>query len=170
MEPVDADRAPLIAKALMWAGVLGAILSIVGELAGWWNHVGEVGLTVSTIVAAIGGVAALIIGSSSEEVRSVHAAVARNGDTLASVDDKLEGVDDKLERVDGKLEGVDGKLERLEVLDAVDSKLDAVQVELHRQTGVMGEQVEILGQIRDRLQASSAPPGQRVDQPPRGLR
>jgi hypothetical protein len=46
---------------------------------------------------------------------------------------------------------MDDKLDDLDQLDTVDSKLDAVQVELDRQTGVMGEQVEILTEIRDRL-------------------
>lgn len=135
------EKALLITRGMMVAGVLLAIVTIVGELLGWWNDLGEMMLGLATVLGTLGGVASVIIGSSSEEVRRVHDAVKGNGSVLGSVDGKLDSVDGKLESVDGKLDSVDGKLD----------ELDVIQAELDQQTGVLGEQVGLLRQIRDRL-------------------
>lgn len=127
------ERAILISKAVMWTGILLGIVGIAGEILGWWNEVGETIITVATVLGAIGGISALVIGSSSEEVRTVHHAVQDNGDTLDSVDAKLD-----------KLDAMDAKLDKLD-------ELDVIQAELDRQTGALDRQVEVLGQIRDRL-------------------
>ncbi len=137
MQGVKTERALLISKLVMWAGILLGILAIVGELLGWWNDVGELMLTAATVLGAIGGLTALIIGSSSDQVHTVHHAVQENGATLRSVDGRLQSVDRKLGSVDGKL----GKLD----------ELDVIQAELDQQTGAMDRQLEVLGQIRDRL-------------------
>lgn len=127
------ERAILISKAVMWAGILLGIVAIAGEILGWWNETGEAMLTVATVLGAVGGLMALVVGSSSEEVRTVHHAVQENGETLDSVDTKL----DKLDTIDVKLDKLD--------------ELDVIQAELDRQTGALDRQVEVLGQIRDRL-------------------
>lgn len=128
-----AEKAQRILITLTILSFIVAVIALLGELFGWWNDLGEVLLIVATIVGALGGVATMMVGSSSEEVRTVHGAVVDNGATLASMDDKLD------------------KLDELEKLDAVDGKLDAAQVKLDKQTGVQGRQVEILTDIRERL-------------------
>lgn len=134
------ERALLISKLLMIGGALLFLLGLVGELLGWWNDVGELLMQVGTGGGAIGGLAALVIGSSSEEVQEVHEAVEDNGRTLDSVDDKLDSVDGKLD----KLDSVDGKLDKL-------NELDVIQAELDAQTGALDRQIRVLGEIRDRL-------------------
>lgn len=131
---METEKALLITRGMMVAGLLLAIVAIVGEVLGWWNDVGEVMLAVATVFGTLGGVASLIIGSSSEEVRRVHRAVVDNGTTLGSVDTRLDSVDGKLDSMDGKLD-----------------ELDTIQVELDQQTGVLDRQVALLAEIRDRL-------------------
>lgn len=123
--PMETERALLIAKTMMWAGIIGALLTLLGEFLGWWNEAGEVALTITTIVGAVGGIGVIVIGSSSREVQSVHRALEANGETLGSVD--------------GRLESVDGKLD----------DLDVIQAELDEQTGAMERQIRVLEQIRD---------------------
>lgn len=55
--------------------------------------------------------------------------------------------EDKVARVHGAVVDNGRKLDKLEKLDG----LDRIQGELDRQTGVMDRQVQLLGQIRDRL-------------------
>lgn len=131
-----AEKAQRILITLTILSFLVAVIALLGELFGWWNDLGEVLLIVATVVGALGGVATVLVGSSSEEVRTVHGAVVDNGAKLASMDDKLDDLE---------------KLEKLEKLDTVDGKLDAAQVKLDEQTGVLGRQVELLTEIRDRL-------------------
>lgn len=137
---METEKALLITRGMMVAGLLLAIVAIVGELLGWWNDVGEILLAIATIVGTLGGVASLIIGSSSEEVRTVHETVQENGATLRSVDGKLD-----------KLDAIDEDLDKLDKLDAIDDDLDKVQVQLDTQTGVLGRQVDLLTEIRDRI-------------------
>lgn len=132
-----------MSKRVMWAGVLPGIVAITGELLGWRNDVGAMMLTAATVLGAIGGLTALTIGSSSEEIRTIHAAVQDNGATLRSVDHRLGSVDGKLD----KLDAID---EDLDKLDAIDGDLDKVQIQLDTQPGVLDTQVELLTQIRDR--------------------
>lgn len=134
------EHALLISKTVFVIGVLMFLLGLVGELLGWWNDVGEILIQVGTGAGAFGGLATVVVGSSSGEVRAVHEAVEDNGETLHSVDGKLDSAD-------GKLDSVDGKLDRLEKLD----DLDVIQTELDTQTGALDRQIQVLGEIRDRL-------------------
>lgn len=138
-----AEKAQRILITLTILSFIVAGIALLGELLGWWNDLGEVLLIVATIVGALGGVATMMVGSSSEEVRTVHGAVVDTGSKLDSMDGKLDSMDTKLDKLD--------TLEKLEKLDAVDGKLDAAQVKLDEQTGVLGRQVEILTDIRERL-------------------
>lgn len=140
---MKAERALLISKILMVGGALLFLLGLLGELLGWWNDVGEILMRAGTGAGTLGGLATLVIGSSSEEVQAVHEAVEDNGETLDSVDDKLADVDVKLGSVDGKTD----KLDKLDKLD----ELDVIQAELDAQTGALDRQLEVLGEIRDRL-------------------
>lgn len=125
---------PDTVSRLFWGGALFflliAIVSAVGEILGWWDLVGELGIT-------IGGLASLVLASlgtlwsaSRTQATQIHDAVASNGRTLSSVDLNLASVDRKLDKLDD--------------LDVVQAKLDA-------QTGVLGVQLSVLEQIRDRL-------------------
>lgn len=124
-----------------------AILGAVGEYLGWWNLVGEVLMTVGTLGGLVLAGVDFLRGASETQVESVQS-------QLGSMDTKL----DRLEPMDGKLESMDSKLDRLDVIEAalIDedeqiSKLDVGQAELDRQTGVLGRQVQLLGEIRDGL-------------------
>lgn len=107
--------------ALLFFGM--AILGIVGEILGWWNDVGEL----LTIIGTLGGMilawSSLSTSSTELQVDRVHAAVVDNGDTLDTID---------------------GKLDQL-------AQLDAIQLELDRQTGVLDEQLSVLTDVRDGL-------------------
>ncbi len=110
-----------------------------GQMLGWWNDVGEVIVTIGAIIGVLMTTGSLLLGSGRKQVDrmdrrlvSVHGAVLDNGRTLTSVDGKLD------------------KLEQLEKLDQLDD-LDVVQAGLDAQTGVLGVQLGVLEQIRDRL-------------------
>ncbi len=90
-----------------------------GQIVGWWNDVGEVGMTVGTLGGLFLTFTTLIRGADSTEVRAVHDAVESNGDKL----DKLDSIDAKL----GKLDD-----------------LDRVQLELDKQTGVLEDIRDLL--------------------------
>lgn len=134
---MDPDRAYRLSIGLTIFFFLVAIVGIIGALLDWWNEVGEVIITVGTLAGTIGAFVSIGIGSSRDQVQTVHAAVHAKGSTLGSMDGKLDSVD-------GKLESVDTKLDKLE-------DLDTIQAELDHQTGVLDTQVSRLTQIRDRL-------------------
>lgn len=79
--------------ALMVLGFGMAILGAVGEVLGWWNDIGEVLMTVGTILGALTGVMALLGGASEATIQSlrndvgdVHDAVIGNGEKLGTLD------------------------------------------------------------------------------------
>lgn len=139
MRVVEID--PETATRLIWLmaalSFLVAIVSAIGEVRGWWNLVGEIGMT----VGGVGGLVLTAIGifstSSRDQVRDVHEAVEANGETLASMDGKL----DKLDTIEDALIATDGET----------SKLDVVEAELDRQTGVLDRQLAVLSEIRGKL-------------------
>lgn len=94
-----------------------------GQIAGWWNDVGEVGMTVGTLGGLFLTFTTLIRGADSSEVRAVHEAVESTGETLSSIDAKA-----------------DLQIEKLDKLD----DLDRVQLELDRQTGVLRDIRDLL--------------------------
>lgn len=152
--PPDDQRSPMpwyepemntVLKITWGMAILGwlmALLGIVGELLGWWNDVGEVIVTIGTIIGLLMTTGSLLLGSGRKQVDrmdrrlvSVHGAVLDNGRTMTSVDGKLDKLDE---------------LEQLEQLKKLDD-LDVVQARLDAQTGVLGVQLGVLEQIRDRL-------------------
>lgn len=124
----DMDTVIRIGWTVTILGFILTVVSIVGELRGWWNFVGEVGATTGAIVTVVVGMGTLLAGAGRQQVGGVRDAVETNGRKL----DKLDVIEDALVEADGRT-----------------SKLDAVQVELDRQTGVLDRQVEILERIRD---------------------
>lgn len=117
------------------------VISGVGEYLGWWNLVGEVGLTAGTMITVVVGVGTLAANAGRSQVGGVREAVEENGRWLRENGGTLEDIDGQLDKLD--------KLDKLDQLDAIDSDLDKVQLELDKQTGVLGRQVQILEQIRD---------------------
>lgn len=95
---MDTQRALSTAKARMWEGILGAIVTLVGRLSGatiWGRSADR-----HDDRRGDRGIAALVIGSSSEEVhtvaedvQAVHVAVEDNGDPLAPGGGKLDQPD-----------------------------------------------------------------------------
>lgn len=154
-------------RILMTGSILMFLLALVGavgEYLGWWDLLGEVFMTVGTVGGLILGGVDLLRGASEEQVDGVSAQLGSMDDKLGTVYgklDKLDSMDGKLDSMDGKLGTMDGKLDKLDDLDVIknglvagdgrESKLDVVQTELDRQTGVLDRQVQILGEIRDRL-------------------
>lgn len=107
------------------------VLSGISEYRGRWNLVGEVGLIAGSVITVLIGAGTLAASAGRVQVAGVREAVEANGETLSGLGRKA-----------------DLQLVRLEALDAIDD-LDALQLELDKQTGVLGRQVEILEQIRD---------------------
>lgn len=101
---------------------LVTVVSIVGEVLGWWGFLGEVGATAGSTITVLVGLATLMAGAGRQQVEGVRGAVEANG----------------------------AQLEKLDKLDKLDD-LDRVQAELDAQTGVLDRQVEVLEQIRDGL-------------------
>lgn len=120
-------RATWIAAALFF---LIAILSAIGEWRGWWDLLGELGMTIGALAGVMTTLAGAFYAASRDQASGIHGAVLDNGQVLGSVDTKLTSVDIKLSSVDTKLD----KLE----------SLDTIQWALDEQTGVLAE-------IRDRL-------------------
>lgn len=136
LEP-DMDQVVRIGWTVTILAFIVTVLSGVGEYLGWWNLVGEVGLTAGSVITVMVGLGTLAASAGRGQAGGVRETVEDNGETLTSIDAQLD-----------KLDSMDAKLDRL---GAIDDDLDRVQVELDKQTGVLDRQVEILGQIRDGL-------------------
>lgn len=146
---------------------LVAILGAVGEVLDWWDAFGEVLMTVGTLGGLVLGGVDFFRGASEGQVQAVKGrlgSVDGKLDRLGTMDGKLDQLEtmdsklDQLETMDSKLDQLktmDGKLDTIEAAlveeDGKTSKLDVVQVELDRQTGVLDRQVDLLGEIRDKL-------------------
>lgn len=150
--PVGSKLDPETATRLIWImaalSFLLAIVSGIGEWLGWWNLVGEIGMTVGGAGGLVLTAFGILSTSSRDQVQGVHETVRDNGRTLASMDDKL----DELDKLD-KLDDLDVIRDALMMEDGEASKLDIVQFELDRQTGVLDRQLGVLGEIRDGLAA-----------------
>lgn len=125
---------------LFWYSILIAILGwsmvalgLVGEHLGWWNDVGQAIINAGSVTGVVAGLVGLFLGASRPQIRQVTTTVADSNQ--------------RLKRIGSTVASVDSKLDKLGQLD----KLDVIQVELDRQTGVMDHQVRILGEIRDAL-------------------
>lgn len=110
--PLDLED-PETAIRIVWlmaaASFLVAVVSGIGELLGWWDLVGEIGLTVGSTVALLLTATGLLANASRGQVSDVHQNVVA---------------------VHGAVRDNGSKLDKLETLDDV-------QYELDRQTGVL---------------------------------
>lgn len=99
------------------------VVSLLGEILGWWNDLGEIGTTVGVLGSTLIGYATLKYGADRSQVSAVHEAVEGNGKTLKSLDRKA-----------------DKQIEKLDKLD----DLDRIQLELDQQTGVLEDIRDLL--------------------------
>lgn len=142
--PLEPD--PETATRLIWLlaalSSVVAIVSGVGGFLGWWGLVAEIGATVGAVAGVVLTAIGLLSTASREQVAKVRWEVIRNGRTLRSVDGNLAKLD-KLDVLEDVLveETADGRV----------SKLDVVQTELDRQTGVLDRQLAVLGEIHDAM-------------------
>lgn len=146
MVEIDPETATRLIWLMAGLSFLLAIVSAVGEVLGWWGFVGELGMTVGGVSGLVLTAFGIFSTSSREQVADVHETVRDQGHTLRSMDGKL----DRLDRLD-KLDDLDVIKDALIAEDGHASKLDVVQTELDRQTGVLDRQLGVLGEIRDRL-------------------
>lgn len=126
---MDWDTAQRIFRIGMVISFLVAALGIVGELLGWWNDTGEVLATVGSLAGILLGTVSILANASQSQVAEVASGVQHATEALDETNGKL----DKLEKLD-KLDTIEGKLH---TLDDIDEDL--------------GQQVDLLTQIRDRL-------------------
>lgn len=119
----DPDTVIRLGWTIAILGFLVAIVSGVGELLGWWDLVGEIGLTVGSILGVVATLTTATFTASRDQAEALLDAHERHGR--------------RLDAIDGTLGSMDGKLDKLD-------DLDAVQVELDRQTGVLEQQLEAL--------------------------
>lgn len=143
-------------------GFLIAIVSAIGEILGWWDLLGEIGMTVGSLLGTVATFTTLSLTAGREQVAVVQETIEAVDDSMTSVDDNMARVDESAASVDQRtaennelLEDATVTLERIEHALVEEgehgraSKLDVVQAELDRQTGVLGRQVQVLEAIRD---------------------
>lgn len=89
-----------------------AIVSLLGEIFGWWNDLGEVGATVGSIVSVIVTVSAVYYNAGRNQVEKVHDAVVDNGQQLGQLDqlDTLDDIQFELDRQTGVLAEIRDRL------------------------------------------------------------
>ncbi len=149
-EPETAIR---IGWTVSFLAFLVFVISAIGEYRGWWGLIGQIGMVFGSVASAMGVVATVVYAAEKGQVDGVHRAVEENGTRLVSMDDKL----DELDAIKHALVGEDGavRLERIERAlageDGMVRGLDALEMGLDAQTGVLDEQSRVLRQIRDRL-------------------
>lgn len=121
--------------------MLLAIVSAIGEILGWWNLIGEIGM-------GIGGTASVILTLIAVLSSAGRGQVAGLGQDVRSVDENVRSVDRNVEKNGEKLDFV-GKA--LAGEEGVLRELDRIELELDAQTGVLHEQLTVLEMVRDRL-------------------
>lgn len=104
--------------------LLIGVVSLLGEILGWWNDLGEIGSTIGMVGGLMLGIATLVLGAGREQATTIRHYVEKNHE-LAH----------KNHRVAEKSH---------ELLRSSDSTLDKIQLELDEQTGVLRD-------IRERL-------------------
>lgn len=110
-----------------------AILGAIGEIRGWWGLIGELAITVGTIGGLLAALGALYYGAGRGQVERIRDVVQDSNQKL----DKLG----QLDAIEDAIAGDEGMIR----------ELDRIELQLDAQTGALGEQTQLLGQIRDRL-------------------
>jgi len=147
-------------------GFLIAIVSGVGEYLGWWDLVGEIGMTVGSLLGIIATFSTLSLTAGRGQMAAVQETLGSVERTVGSVDKTMANVEETVGSVDETtaanhdlLEANHDLLERQTDLQRASSakldKLDVIEAELDRQTGVLDRQVEVLEAIRDGFDRST---------------
>lgn len=143
----DVDILDKLTYGFLIAGLffLGlAVLGVVGELLGWWNDIGEWLIDAGSIVGVLLTAIALLLASTRGQVRGVAGTLGEIVATTETIARQAETTAATTLDTNLKMESVDRKLDKL-------GELDVIQFELDRQTGVLDDQLSVLGAIRDRL-------------------
>lgn len=101
---------------------------------GWWDRIGKVGRGIGALLGILVTILAVFASASRQQTNAVS-------ESVQSVDGNVQGNGEPLARIEEALVGEDG----------VVHELDVIQVELDRQTGDLGEQLTVLGDIRDQI-------------------
>lgn len=118
---------------------LVAVVSAIGELLGWWDLVGELGIGFGTTVTLILTVLAAFFSAGRQQVAEVGQAVQDHGEMLEANGETLVANGETLGDVHRAIAGQDGMLD----------ELDVIQLELDTQTGVLRQQLDVLDRIQE---------------------
>lgn len=150
-------------------GFLIAIASGIGEALGWWDLLGGRGMTVGSLLGIVATFTTLSFTAGRDQVTAVRETIESVDEGMTSVEEGIASVEEGIATVDETTARnnqilqannetlvdaavtLDGIEDALVQQDGETSKLDVVQAELDRQTGVLGRQVELLAWIRDGL-------------------
>lgn len=144
---------------------LVAVVSGIGEVLGWWDLVGEIGMSVGatlSVLATLVGIGAAAgreqvdelgdeVSSVGRDVQSVGRDVRSVGEGLRSVGSEVQSVGSEVQSVGSHVQDVHSAVEKSgAILVSVDSKLDdlddldKVQLQLDKQTGVLEDIRDLL--------------------------
>lgn len=126
----DPETAIRVGWAVTLLGILIFVVSALGEYLGWWDLIGEIGMLVGTVLSIVVGFGTWFSGAGRRQLAEV-------GEDVQSVGEDVRGVRYAVLANGAKLDKLD--------------ELDVIQAELDKQTGVLGEQLAVLGEIRDEL-------------------
>lgn len=142
--------------------LLVAIFSGIGEILGWWNLIGEIGMSVGATMSILVTLVAVVLTAGrqqvtvvGQDVRSVNENVLSVNENVLSVDENMHSLNDNILSVNENVQENGTRLERIAEHiageDGMLRELDAIQLELDAQTGVLADQLTVLGEVRDRL-------------------
>lgn len=131
----DPETAIRVGWAVTLLGILIFVVSALGEYLGWWDLIGEIGMLVGTVLSIVVGFGTWFSGAGRRQLAEVGEDVQSVGRGVQAVGEDVRGV-----RYAVIANGV--KLDKLD-------ELDVIQAELDEQTGVLGKQLAVLGEIRD---------------------
>lgn len=122
-----------------------AIVSFIGEVLGWWNDLGELGMTVGTLAGLGISLGAAYYNAGKTQVAGVHETVEDNNGLLEDNNELLEDNNELLGENNEIVAESSAKLDQLDQLDQLEKlgKLEKLQT--------LDHQVELLQSIRDRL-------------------
>lgn len=131
----DPETAIRVGWWLTLVGVLIFIVSALGAYLGWWDLVGEVGMLIGTVLSIVLGVGTWLTSATTGQLSGVGEDVRSVGQDVRSVGENVQDVHEAV-----LANGI--KLDKLDELDVIQAELDA-------QTGVLGEQLAVLRELRD---------------------
>lgn len=87
-----------------------AIVSLTGEILGWWNDLGEIGMTIGTIAGLLVGITTLVLGAGRDQATTIRHYVEKNHDLLRSSDSTLDKIQLELDEQTGVLRDIRERL------------------------------------------------------------